>query len=100
MREIVWLAWSWHCLVMSNCDTYRDFETSIRNYNKVINFEAHHCYTIKPMNTCDTVVQVHSVLQCAKIQHCTHTHGTHFGRTMGKPVPMQNPNHTQYMVTG
>ena len=36
---------------------------------------------------CDTMVQVHDVLWCAKIQYHTYIHGTHFGSTAGKPVP-------------
>ena len=36
-----------------------------------------------PVNTCDTVAQAHSVLQCAKIQYHTHTHVTHFRNTIG-----------------
>jgi hypothetical protein len=40
------------------------------------------------MNTCNTMVQVHGVLQYAKVQHRTHTCGTHFGDTMGGPIPM------------
>jgi hypothetical protein len=43
------------------------------------------------MNTCNTAVQVHGVLRCAKIQYCTHTHVTHFGNTVGLPVPALKP---------
>lgn len=43
------------------------------------------------MNTCDTTVWVHGVLRCAKVQYRTHTRGTCFGSTVGKPVPMRNP---------
>lgn len=31
-------------------------------------------------------------MQCTKVQHCTHTHDSHFGKTAGLPIPMQNPN--------
>ena len=49
----------------------------------------------KPVNTHDTVVRVCSVLQCAKMQHRTHTRDTHFGNTAGLPVPMFNPTDLQ-----
>jgi hypothetical protein len=45
----------------------------------------------KPVNTRNTTVQVHSVLWCAKNQNCTCTHTTHFGNTMGLPIPALNP---------
>ena len=45
----------------------------------------------EPVNTCDTVVRVHSVLRCAKNQNCTHTRDTRFGFTAGLPVPVFNP---------
>ena len=45
----------------------------------------------KPVNTRNTVVWVCSVSQCAKIQNHTHTHGTHFGNTVGIPIPILNP---------
>ena len=38
------------------------------------------------MNTCNTVVQVHGVLQFAKNQD-----RTHLGNTAGLPVPMLDP---------
>ena len=44
------------------------------------------------MNTHNTIVQVHSVSRCAKVQHHTHTHSTHVRSTMGKPIPMRNPS--------
>ena len=43
------------------------------------------------MDTCDTTVWVHGVLRCAKVQYHTRTHGTHFGSTAGKPIPVRNP---------
>ena len=43
------------------------------------------------MDTRDTVVQVHGVLRCAKVQYRTRTCGTHFGSTVGKPIPVRNP---------
>ena len=57
VRETVQLACDWHCLVMSHCDICRDFERNIRNDNKVANLLtfAHLCYTIKPVNTRDTI---------------------------------------------
>ena len=39
------------------------------------------------MNICGTVVWVHGVLWCAKVQYCTR-----FGSTVGKHVPVHNPN--------
>ena len=47
-----------------------------------------------PVNTCDTMVWVRSVLRYAKVQHRTRTHGTRFGNTAGKPVPVQNPRYS------
>ena len=44
------------------------------------------------------MVQLHSVLQCAKIQNCTHTCGTHFGNTAGIPIPILNPRHELHDV--
>ena len=44
-----------------------------------------------PVNTCDTTVQVHSILRCGKVHYCTHTCSTHFGNTAGISVPMANP---------
>ena len=46
------------------------------------------------MSTHDTAAQVHSVLWCAKIRNRTCTHGTHFGGTVGLPVPVLNPTFT------
>jgi hypothetical protein len=40
------------------------------------------------------MVWVCSVVQCAKIQYCTHTHVTCFGNTMGLPVPVLNTKGT------
>ena len=37
------------------------------------------------------MVQVHGVLWCAKIQNHTRTCGTHFGNTVGIPIPILNP---------
>ena len=34
----------------------------------------------------------YSVLWCAKIQNCTCTCGTHFGNTVGIPIPVLNPS--------
>ena len=45
-----------------------------------------------PMNTHDTMVWVHGVLQCAKVHCCTCTRSTHFGSTTGKSIPMCNPS--------
>ena len=42
------------------------------------------------MNTHDTTAQVCGVLQCTKNQNCTH-----FGNTVGLPVPMLNPTGLQ-----
>jgi len=44
------------------------------------------------VNTCNTVVRVHSVPWCAKIQNRTHTHSTRFGNTAGIPIPVLNPS--------
>ena len=43
------------------------------------------------MDTCDTAGTSSSMLWCAKIQYCTHTHGPRFGSTAGLPIPVQNP---------
>lgn len=45
------------------------------------------------MNTCNTVGMGYSVLQCVKIQYCTHTHSTRFGNTVGISVPVLNPKY-------
>ena len=45
------------------------------------------------MNTCDTMVWVHGMLQCAKIGYCTSTYQTHDLKPMGFPVPMMIPTH-------
>ena len=92
MRETVQLACNWRCLVLSHCDRCRDFETNIRNDNKVVNIKAHLCHTTIPVNTHDTMVRVRGVSRCAKVQHRTRTRGTRFGNTVGKPVPVRNPN--------
>ena len=52
---------------------------------------AHSCYQNKPVNTRDTAVRVHGVSRCAKMQHCTRTRVTRFGRTAGLPAPVQKP---------
>ena len=41
----------------------------------------------------NTVAQVHGVLQCVKIQHCTCTCITCLGNTTGLPVPVLHPRH-------
>jgi hypothetical protein len=57
---------------------------------KIVNY-----LTNKPANTCDTVAQVCGVSWCAKNQHRTHTHDTHFGSTVGKPIPARYPSSAQ-----
>ena len=52
------------------------------------------------MNTHDTTVQVHGVLQCAENQNCTCTHDTCFGFTMGLTIPMFNPRSASEHVQG
>ena len=49
------------------------------------------------LNAKDIAVWVHGVLHYAKVQYHTHTHGTHFGSTMDKPIPMQYPNPGEFL---
>lgn len=49
------------------------------------------------MNTHNTVVQVRSVPRCAKNQDHTHTCDTHFGNTMGLPIPVLNPKGSMHV---
>jgi len=44
-----------------------------------------------PVKNRDTAVQVHGVMQCAKIKYHTHTRDTHDKNTVGFSVPMQYP---------
>ena len=52
----------------------------------------------QPMSTCDTMIWVHGVVRCGKIQYHTHTHKNCFGNTMGF-VPMQNPTDSGFHST-
>ena len=47
------------------------------------------------MDTHDTMVQVHSMSQCAKYQNRTRTRGTCDPITAGIPIPVMNP--TQHL---
>ena len=44
------------------------------------------------MYTRDTAVQVHGMLWCIEIDYRTCTPDTHFGNTVGKPIPVAIPN--------
>ena len=52
------------------------------------------------MHAHDTVVQVCSVPQCAKIHYCTHTYATCFGNTVGLLIPMFNPMQSWVHILG
>jgi hypothetical protein len=43
------------------------------------------------VHTHNTTVRVHGMLWCAKINYCTHTRTTHFGKPTGFPVPVPIP---------
>ena len=49
-----------------------------------------HPYGNVLMHTCDTMVWVCSVPQCAEIHYHTCTCTTHFGKLTGFPIPMLN----------
>ena len=72
--------WSCHSVTM-NLTKEKKFQNSKNIYS--------HWHNL-PVHTCDTVVWVHGMPQCAKIDYHTHTHTTRFGKPMGFPVPMLN----------
>jgi hypothetical protein len=48
---------------------------------------------ILPVNTRNTAGTGSGILWCAQVHYRTHTRATHFGNTVGIPVPVRNPNH-------
>jgi hypothetical protein len=50
-----------------------------------------------PIHTRNTTVRVHGMPWCAKIDYCTRTHTTRFGKPVGFPIPVPIPtSHTQH----
>ena len=74
-------------LDVSWCDTMEKFGKSVIKCKKAVKINPYSTviYLYIP------VVWVRSMLQCAKIYYCTHTHATHFGNTTGFSVPVLNP---------
>ena len=56
------------------------------------------CYYI-PVNTRDITGTGCSMPQCAKVHTHTCTHNTHFGNTVGFPIPVANPTNPKFILT-